>query len=146
MSKNYACQLRPQQTRHLNALNLPQFLSRLSPKTSHTPTFKPTASARSRRRPLLLWSFDVGSCSIRGWRGLRVSKSWHSQGCFSAVNEGWGKENKGDGQCWTSTEWKSSRRRTADSHIWQHYGGSLEKQLSGLCLCSEENMYSDKLK
>ena len=36
-------QLRPNNTRHLNALYLPQFLSHLSLKTSHTPTFKPTA-------------------------------------------------------------------------------------------------------
>lgn len=36
----------PHNTRHLNALYLPQFLSHSSLKTSHTPTFKPTAGHR----------------------------------------------------------------------------------------------------
>lgn len=39
----FITQLRPHNIRHLNALYLPQFLSHLSLKTSHTPTFKPTA-------------------------------------------------------------------------------------------------------
>lgn len=72
MSKNYACQQRPQQTRHLNALNLSQFLSRLTLKTSYTPTFKPTASAQSRRRPLLLWSFW---CRVLFDKGVAQFKS-----------------------------------------------------------------------
>lgn len=36
MFKNYACQLRPQKTRHLNALNLPQFLSHFRARKPHT--------------------------------------------------------------------------------------------------------------
>lgn len=43
----FIAQLRPHNTRHLNALYLPQFLSHLSLKTSHTPTFKPTACCLS---------------------------------------------------------------------------------------------------
>lgn len=51
----FITQLRPpHNTRHLNALYLPQFLSHLSLKTSHTPTFKPTACRFSSTHAALL--------------------------------------------------------------------------------------------
>lgn len=67
----FITQLRPHNTRHLNALYLPQFLSHLSLQTSHTPTFKPTArrlSSTQAAAPAVI-SFDSTTVEVtlEGW-------------------------------------------------------------------------------
>lgn len=80
MSNNYACQHRPQKTRHLNALNLPQSLE---PQKPHTLLpLNPRPAPRAGRRPLLLWSFDVRSCPIKAW----PVGEYQSRGTVEAVS------------------------------------------------------------
>lgn len=101
--------------RPLNALYLPQFLSHLSLKTSHTPTFKPTACYLARRRPPCCDIIRGATIGFRRrWRGGASEKC---RGCRGTVETA-----KGRGG------WKKSGRE-AKSHIWHHHGGSLEKQL-----------------
>lgn len=142
----FVTQLRPHNTRHLNALYLPQFLGHLSLKTSHTPTFKPTARCWARCGPLPLWSHVVQLLSS-SWGdngGVRPLAKWsrlrHSPATLwamiQALRKAWGKGAtgvgsarralRGGGPCDT----KQSRRRKANSHIWRHHGGSLEEQLA----------------
>lgn len=133
----FITQLRPHNARHLNALYLPQFLSHLSLKTSHTPTFKPTACCSAQRRlPCcdIIWWYNCRAEEMGGgsqWEIPRLRRAqyrhflvnkwangvrWRKGGVYQHVlDKHWGEE------------WKESsrrRRKGAKSHIWRHHGGS----------------------
>lgn len=80
--------LGPHNIRHLNALNLPQFLSHLSLKTSHTPTFKPPACGRSSAQAAVsIQCWLLVEVTVKTVEPLRLSKSWHNRDGFGSVSE-----------------------------------------------------------
>lgn len=143
--------LRPRNTRHLNALYLPQFLSHLSLKTSHTPTFKPTVCCSAPCRPLLLWyHWTVSSRGVDGGvEPLYSVKVGPPSRQFSGLRvraEVRGERGRQCQLCWTSIEGRralqlrKSRRRKVNGHIWRYHGGSLENQLSGIKNCIADSI------